>query len=139
MTKSIIIIDDDDEFRDSASRILLDHDYDVWDACCPDDAFSVLRQERFDIILCDLHMPFTMGKDKDDYLTSFEVGIKTVHELAWVYPNTPVIAVSTAPTEELARIQPLLSPIQAFSKPTHAEDLMAIVTRAKIPVTTESH
>ncbi len=84
---------------------------------------------------CDYYL----GKDKDDYLTSFEVGIKTVHELAWVYPNTPVIAVSTAPTEDLARIQPLLSPIQAFSKPTHAEDLMAIVTRAKIPVTTESH
>lgn len=139
MTKSILIIDDDDEFRDSACRILLDRDYDVWDANCPDQAFTLMRQERFDIILCDLHMPFAIGDKGKEYLVSFEVGIKTVHELAWVYPDTPVIAISTAPTEDLERIQPLLSPIQAYSKPTHAEELMTIVERATAPSHSESH
>lgn len=139
MTKSILIIDDDEEFRDSASRILLDNDFDVWDACCPDDAFSVLRQERFDIILCDLHMPFSVGANKDEFIVSFEVGIKTVHELAWVYPTTPIIAISTAPTEDLNRIKSLLSPIQAYSKPTRAEELLSIITGAKAATSTESH
>lgn len=132
--KKILIIDDNADFRDVVSNLLVDEGYEVWEAECPHDAYSILMGEEMDLIICDLHMPFTTGLDMEDFKISFEVGAKTVKELAWVYPDKPVIALSAAAPSDLKRISSTLEPVKAYSKPTKPADLLHIVDYALNPV-----
>jgi CheY-like chemotaxis protein len=128
--KSILIIDDCENFRMVASNILLDAGYIVEAAACPYDAFELIRKEDFDIILCDLHMPFTYGEDADEFQTSYQVGIMTIRELQGLYPDKPVIALSATDPDDLSRIKGSLKGINAFSKPQNKRELFAIVAQA---------
>lgn len=134
MTKTVLLIDDHDDFRLIASSLLLDAGYDVFEASCPKEAFSILKDEKVDLILCDLHMPFSIEDDREDYEESFKVGVKTVTELAWVFPEIPIVALSAASTSDLKRISTYLEPVQAFSKPEHTHELLDIVQRSLVPM-----
>jgi CheY-like chemotaxis protein len=125
--KSVLIIDDSDEFRSTLSFILLDHDYDVWEATCPDEAYKLLKEEQFDLILCDVHMPFTFNEHFHEYPYSFEVGIKTIQELGWVFPDKPIIAMSAAAPSDLERIKKELGDLPLLSKPFPPQELLAVV------------
>ena len=129
-TPSVLIIDDCEDFRQIACHILLDAGYDVWDASCPHDAFALLHRERFDLILCDLHMPFKTGPGGEEFETSYQVGIKTIQELRSVFPETPVIALTSTDSVDLNRIKQSLGDIRALTKPKRGVDLMAIVAQS---------
>lgn len=130
MTHSILLIDDNEEFRLIASSLLLDEGYDVWEAACPKEAFLILKTEKIDLIVCDLHMPFSIGKDRNEYEESFRVGVKTITELAWVFPETPIVALSAAAPSDLNRIAQYLTPVPAYSKPSKTYDLLTIVQKS---------
>ena len=127
--KSILIIDDCENFRMVVSNILLDAGYIVQAASCPYDAFDLIRKENFDIILCDLHMPFTYGEDAQEFQTSYQVGIMTIKELQGLFPDIPVIALSATDPDDLGRIKSALQGISAFSKPHNKQGLLAILNQ----------
>jgi two-component system chemotaxis response regulator CheY len=124
MTKSVLIIDDNDDFRETCRYLLADEGYDLWDAACPKDAYPILSGERFDLIVCDLNMPFAGGKEADEFTSGYEVGVRTIKELAHVYPDTPIVALSATPSSDLRRLAKYLDPIPAFPKPTTPDDLL---------------
>lgn len=126
----MLIIDDDDEFRETAAQVLLDAGFDVFEADCPDSAFPILLREGIDLVLCDLHMPFTSGADREQYTFSFETGVRTVRELHQAMPNTPIIGLSAATETDLARIAAFLDPVRALSKPRRPSELVMIVVQA---------
>lgn len=126
-TKTILLIDDNEEFREVASCVLLDAGYDVWEASCPEDAFPLLRNERFDLIICDLHMPFSMGPNSDDWVTSYEVGVRTIRELSNVFPEVPIVAMSSTSPTDLNRIGGYLDPVRAYSKPNRSSEIVNMV------------
>ena len=131
MTKTLLIIDDNEDFRLIASSLLLDAGYDVWEASCPKSAFSILKTESVDLIICDLHMPFSTDDDKEDFVTeSYEVGVRTVSELVWVFPDIPIVALSAASASDLKKISKYLDPVQAFSKPESTTELLSIVQQS---------
>lgn len=130
-TQSVLIIDDCENFRLIASHILLDAGLDVWEASCPHNAFELLHKEKFDLILCDLHMPFMNGEGNDEYQTSYQVGILTINELRQLFPTTPVFALTSTDSEDLERIRSSLRGIRAFTKPSSKDELFAIVQQAE--------
>ncbi len=125
--KTILIIDDNDDFRDAATTILRGAGYDIWEAACPKDALLILDQEEFDMILCDLHMPFSMDSDTADYITSSEVGLRTIQELVTIFPSTPIVAISSTPKQYLKRLAKYLDPVPTFPKPLHMQDMLNLV------------
>ena len=125
--KSILLIDDSSDYRETTSWILGDAGYEVWEAECPAEAFPILEKEGFDLILCDLHMPFAGGADREEFKISCEVGLKTVKELAWVYPQMPIAILSSASWQDLQRLSARLDPVPAFSKPRHWRDMVELV------------
>lgn len=125
--KTVLLIDDSDDFRDAAASVLQDAGYDTHEATCPKDALKILDQENFDIILCDLHMPFSTGPDSADYITSSEVGLRTIQELAAIYPNTPIVAISSTPKQYLQRLAKYIDPVPTFPKPLHMQDMLNLV------------
>lgn len=130
-TLSILIIDDCDNFRMVASHILLDAGHVVEQANCAHDAFDLIRKEKFDIIFCDLHMPFINGEKNEEFQTSYQVGIMTINALQDLFPNTPVLALTSTPPVDLARIKSALKGINAYSKPTSKDELFKIVDYAR--------
>lgn len=125
--KNILLIDDNEDFRDAATTVLRSAGYDIWEAACPKDALAILDQEEFDIILCDLHMPFSSDSDSTDYITSSEVGLRTIQELVTIFPNTPIVAISATPKHYLKRLARYLDPVPAFPKPVHMHEMLDLV------------
>jgi CheY-like chemotaxis protein len=126
--KTVFLIDDNEDYRETLRWILEDQGFEVVDTDCPDSAFEMLHKVGTpDLILCDLHMPFTTRDGSEEFKTSFEVGVKTVHELSWVYPDTPVLAMTALEEVDITRIKKYLAPIPAFQKPSKLSDMIHLV------------
>jgi CheY-like chemotaxis protein len=126
--KTVLLIDDNQDYLDSVRCILEREGLEVFDSDCPDAAYRLLRSiDPPDLIVCDLHMPFMRGEKAVEFKTSFEVGVKTAHELAWVYPETPIVALTALEDAELAKIREFLDPIPAFTKPYRVREVLDIV------------
>jgi CheY-like chemotaxis protein len=117
--KTVLVIDNNDEYREAFSDVLQEQGIDVVTSNCPDAAYKKLfGMDAPDLIVGDLHMPFTIGADSQEYKTSYEVGVKALRELAWVFPETPVIALTALEEIDIERVKKLLSPIPAYRKTT---------------------
>jgi CheY-like chemotaxis protein len=126
--KTVLLIDDNQDYLDSVRCILEREGLEVLESDCPDSAFRLLRSiDPPDLIMCDLHMPFMRGAKADEFKTSFEVGVKTAHELSWVYPQTPVVALTALERGDLAKVRGFLEPIPAFTKPYRTGELLELV------------
>jgi len=124
MSDTVLIIDDNDDFREILSMILLDAGYIVIDANCPQEAFTTLKNENVDAIICDLNMPFCEGPRSEEFLRSKEVGIKTIQELGWVFPFKPIICVSAATKSDLDEVAKELGDIPILTKPFPSKSIL---------------
>ncbi len=132
--EDILIIDDDAGFREVTSLILEEKGYRVRGVSSTEEAYAVLiAGEKFDLILCDLCMPFTNNPDRQvHYKYSHEVGFRTARELASVLPESRVIVLTSLPPSTVSRLEEHLYPVQAFSKPTTAKDLLSLLDEAAV-------
>jgi len=125
--RTVLVLDDNEDFRQTISAILSEEDFDVIEAACPDDAYKILQTEKCDLIISDIHLPFTLGDDFHLYPYSCEVGVKTIHELRTVFPDLPVIAISAA--GDIEKLREALKGFSVLSKPTSPSELLAVVER----------
>lgn len=125
--KNILIIDDSEDFRETCGEILAGEGYQVACAPSPDDAFPLLKEHDFHLIICDLHMPFCSGQEQSNYKESFEVGVKTIKELKWALPSSNILALSAASASDLRKIAATLEPVPTLSKPRSKDELMLVV------------
>ena len=126
--KTVLLIDSDAQFRQSFRDIFDNQDVDVIEAECPTTAYQKLfSMEPPDLIVGDLYMPFSTESDGHEYKTSYEFGLRTLHELAWVFPDKPVIALSSLGPSDLARLKEYLSPIPSYSKTDDITQVRSIV------------
>ena len=128
--ETILVIDDNDEFRDLICDVLLDADYDVRDAQCTDEAFELLKHEPCDLVVCDLQLPFTLGAKFDEFEFSYEVGVRTIQELCSVFPFKPIVAVSALPHSVLERLENRIQTVPILAKPFHPALLLAVIRKA---------
>jgi DNA-binding response OmpR family regulator len=87
---SILLIEDDDLFRDALALALGEHGYTVTQACDGEEGLRLFRREPADLVLTDIVMPR-------------KEGIALVTELRRAYPELGIIAMSGG----LARGAPL--------------------------------
>lgn len=60
-TIKLLLVDDDDEFRDTCARWMRLKGYDFDEAGCGADAISKLKRSRFDVAVLDINMPGMSG------------------------------------------------------------------------------
>ncbi len=126
-TRTILVIDDCHDFRETLCDYLNDAGYLAFQARCPHEAFALLKNQPVDAIVCDLTMPFTYGKDFFKYPYSSEVGKKTIKELVWVYPFKPVIAVTALDRIDVVKIAREIQTVPILLKPFRPEELIALI------------
>lgn len=126
---TVLLIDNNHDYREAFKGRLEERGLEVLDADCPDSAFRVLRHgDTPDLIVCDLHMPFSTGEDACDFKTSYEVGLRTMRELAWVFPEATVLALAELTRSDLDRLRPYLDTFPAYPKPPELSEAVGLVT-----------
>ena len=78
---SVLVVDDDDDLRDSLKSLLEREGYDVFTACNGSDAIRIFRSEPTDLIITDIIMP-----EKG--------GLESIIELRQEFPDVKIIAIS---------------------------------------------
>ena len=71
MTKSILIVDDDQNFLLSFKYILEKNNYTVFHAQSGTQALKLLQHQYFDAALVDLHLPDAVGTEIADYINTY--------------------------------------------------------------------
>ena len=78
---SVLVVDDDDDLRDSLKSLLEREGYDISTACNGSDAVSIFRSNPTDLIITDIIMP-----EKG--------GLESIIELRQEFPDIKIIAIS---------------------------------------------
>lgn len=74
----LLVVDDDDVFRTTIARDLVDHGYDVRMASNADEAIACLGAEPIDILVTDLRMPGADGIDLLGQVRSLSARTRTI-------------------------------------------------------------
>jgi two-component system sensor histidine kinase BarA len=70
----VLVVDDNEINLRLAEIILKKNDFDVTTACSGDDSIELVRNNRFDIIFMDLHMPGLDGYEAANRIRLFDTG-----------------------------------------------------------------
>jgi DNA-binding NtrC family response regulator len=74
----VLVVDDEDRFRKTISRILTDKGFDVDEAANGVDALDKLAQGGFDVVLLDMKMPQLGGEETFKSIVSQGLDVETI-------------------------------------------------------------
>jgi CheY-like chemotaxis protein len=127
--QNILLIDDDLDYRETIGAWLSDAGYEVQIAESTDEAFQALLKDPFDLIICDLHLPFALDKRVFQYAYSYTVGVRTIQELKLALPETPILAISATMPWDMPKVLKEIPSVPWLSKPFSHAELLATVRR----------
>jgi CheY-like chemotaxis protein len=114
---SILIVDDEEEMRDTLERVLAAAGYRVVTASNGVEVSSILAQVHVDLVMTDLLMP-----EKD--------GTEVIAELRKKHPNTPIVAMSGGgrmPRGDYLKIARMFGAHAILEKPFTNEQLLSTI------------
>jgi len=118
MTKSILIIDDNDLLRTVLVDILEGLTYQVFEACNGKEGIEFFRKNPTDIVITDIFMP-----EKD--------GLEVITELRRDYPQLKIIAISGLGkgSTDFLNTAKLLGASHYLMKPFNPRDIVELVSQ----------
>lgn len=114
---SILVVDDEEEMRDTLERVLAAAGYRVVTASNGVEVGSILAQVHVDLVMTDLLMP-----EKD--------GTEVIAELRKKHPSTPIVAMSGGgrmPRGEYLKIARMFGAHAILEKPFTNEQLLSTI------------
>lgn len=130
----LLIIDDNEEFREVISDLLRSSGYNVLSVGTPEEGRLELAAGGFDLVLCDLVMPVVnpdLSLEDFDYNSeSAMVGVHAISQFKREFPDVPVIAVSGKMTGNSLRGIGQFGAFSTLSKPFSQDALIAAVEEA---------
>lgn len=114
--KTLLIVDDDIAHR-TMLRILLDWQYEIFEADDGSTAIELAAQRDFDLILMDIRMPGISGMEALDRIRSYR-------------PYTPVLIMTAYFSEEIADQAKDKGAFGCLGKPFDFEELKLTMERA---------
>jgi len=113
----VLLIDDEDRFRESLAKQLSIRGFDILDASNGEDAIKIVRHDNPDVIILDQKMP---GMD----------GIQTLKEIKKLRPEVQVIMHTGHGSIESARVTGKFDVFSYLEKPCSINDLIAQIQAA---------
>lgn len=110
ISRSLLIVDDDDRFRERVVRAFQDRGYEVRAACSAKEALVYAHEESPERALVDLRMPG-------------EWGLHLVRDLLEIDPNTSVVVLTAYGSIATALEAVRLGAVNFLQKPATAEEI----------------
>jgi len=124
MSKNVLLIDDDPDFRQKAKQTLQDAGYSVTEAEGENQAYEIVRHKKFDIAIADLT------------LENSDSGFSLSHHFKRDYPTMPIVLLNSAVSEfgiefslESAAERSWIKADALLNKPIRTEQLLQAVQR----------
>ncbi|HXZ85934.1 MAG TPA: sigma 54-interacting transcriptional regulator, partial [Myxococcota bacterium] len=117
-SRRILIIDDEPGVRTSLSLILEDEGYAPQSAGSAEPALQLLRESRFDVVLCDVRMP---GRD----------GLSLLPEIVALQPDATVLVMSAHGDVDQALAAVRAGAWDYLAKPFAPEELLLTICKAE--------
>src|SRR5438045_8401082 len=117
---SILIVDDDEVYRNRLGRAFVDRGYDVRTASDYDTAVAAATEESPELAVVDLKMP---GKS----------GLELVKALAGIDPSTKTVVLTGYGSIATAIDAVRLGATYYLSKPADADDIIGAFARGEAP------
>jgi two-component system response regulator VicR len=114
MTKTIMVVDDEEDIRETVTTVLESNGYKVIAAVDGDDCLKKVEEQKPDLILMDIMMPGTPVKDVVPKLKDFKVAYLSV------------VRTTEADKEDLMKSDNIVDFIQ---KPFDVDDLLKRVQK----------
>ena len=114
---SILLIDDDDQFRKMLKETLRRAGHDVVEASNGKQGLGLFREQQTDLVVTDIVMPETEG-------------IEMIMSLRKDFPDVKIIAVSGGGRmgpEGYLHMAEVMGAARAFSKPLERDDFLSAV------------
>jgi DNA-binding response OmpR family regulator len=116
-SQTVLVVDDDDAFREIATRILRDAGYTAAEAASGEEAVDVARREQPDVVVLDVRLRGSLSGHEVCRIIKREI-----------QPEPAVLFVSGARTESFDRVGGLLVGADDYVvKPFAADELLARV------------
>ena len=111
----ILIVDDDNDFRESLKDILVKKGYEIITACNGNEALTSYRTQVSDLVILDIFMP-----EKE--------GFETIFDFKKEFPDAKIIAISGGGTNSnadyLAIAKSMKNVKGIFHKPFRIEEML---------------
>jgi CheY-like chemotaxis protein len=114
---SILLVDDEDTFRESTCRLLRREGFECVCACNGDEALETFQDRRFDLMISDIRMPGNPD-------------LRTVQTAREVDDHMPVVLVTGYPATETAIRGIELAVVAYLTKPLDFDELLRYVKSA---------
>jgi sodium-dependent dicarboxylate transporter 2/3/5 len=116
---TVLLIDDEDRFRQALARQLEVRDFNVLDTSNGEDAIKIVRHDNPEVVILDQKMP---GMD----------GIQTLKEIKKIRPEVQVIMHTGHGNLEAARLTGKHDVFYYLEKPCALDDLIKVVQEARL-------
>ncbi len=111
----ILIVDDDNDFRETFKNVLVGKGYDIETACNGNEALASYRKQAPDLVILDIFMP-----EKE--------GFETIFDFKKEFPDAKIIAISGGGTDSnadyLAIAKSMKNVKGIFHKPFRIEEML---------------
>ena len=120
LTRSVLLVDDDDAVRKGLSRMLRKDGFEVSTAQDGGEAMTLLQTRTFDLVVSDVNMPVLGGEGLLDLMKELELDI-------------PLILITGDPDSVDPLLLHLETDVQLLSKPRAADQLSTAVDALLAP------
>ncbi len=113
----ILLIDDEDDFRNMTARSLRKRGVNVTEAASANEALKLIQSQVYDVAVCDLNMPVMSG-------------IELLKEMKQSGSDLEIVMLTGAATVQTAVEAMKLGAYDYLTKPTDVDELLVIVRKA---------
>lgn len=117
---TVLLVDDDEAFRERMARALRDRGYEVRSASCYEEGLAAAREDSPEYALVDLRMP---GRS----------GMELVRDLAQLDASTRIVVLTGYGSIATAVDAVRLGAVQFLAKPADTDEVVAAFERADRP------
>ncbi len=116
-TRRVLVVDDEQEVRDTLSNVLKSLDYEPFVAASGKEALEIIKKEPIDVVLSDLYMP-----EMD--------GIELLKKVKMINNRVVFLMITAHPTIETAVEAIKKGAYDYLTKPFHIEEVRLKINRA---------
>ncbi|MDD3468597.1 MAG: response regulator [Thermoguttaceae bacterium] len=117
----MLIVDDDQAFRETLCSIFEPRGFDIFQAECGEQALSIAREKTVDVGMFDFHMPRLSG-------------LETIRQIRIIQPSLPCFLMSAALDDairqEASQLANSAATLQVLSKPVSLRTITSLVLTA---------